>query len=161
MYNTGQALIEGSPLSIPLSSYWRQLTAVVNFIEKIMACASVSDTSEDSGVLSSRTGWLTGSAWLPFIVYLCRISVLWWTLLQGHHSAKGKTCIGSIVYQLQSSIHFSHYLSVYYKRGGSLCLPLLHLIWLSSIAYISVCMLLSVMAVKRVSPCKYEEVIVW
>ena len=55
MYNTGQALIEGSPLSIPLSSYWRHLTAVVNFIEKIMACASVSDTSEDSGVLSSRT----------------------------------------------------------------------------------------------------------
>ena len=53
--NSGQALVEGSPLSIPLSSYWRQLTAIINLIEKIMACASVSDMSEDSGMLSSRT----------------------------------------------------------------------------------------------------------
>jgi hypothetical protein len=53
--NAGQALVEGSPLSIPLSSYWRQLTAIINLIEKIMACASVSNMSEDSGVLSSRT----------------------------------------------------------------------------------------------------------
>ena len=56
MNNTGQALSEGSPLSIPLSAYWRQLTAVINFIEKIMAFASVSDVGEDSGVLSYQTG---------------------------------------------------------------------------------------------------------
>ena len=51
--NTGQALIEGSTLSIPLSSYWRQLAAIINLIEKVMACASVSDMGEDSGMLSS------------------------------------------------------------------------------------------------------------
>ena len=56
MTDTGQAVVEGSPLSIPLSTYWRQLAAVINFIEKIMACASVSDMGEDSGVLSNRIG---------------------------------------------------------------------------------------------------------
>ena len=46
----GKALFEGSPPTLPLSSHWRQLAAIISLLEKILAYASMSDAEENSGL---------------------------------------------------------------------------------------------------------------